>query len=92
MLSLFEKSHRVLKNIDTNILICYITKLASGNNSVVECNLAKVEVAGPNPVSRSKEFKGLSVKLKPFFFVLNLLHPFLHPFCTRLAKKQCAPP
>jgi hypothetical protein len=26
----------------------------SGNNSVVECNLAKVEVAGSNPVSRSK--------------------------------------
>ena len=25
-----------------------------GNNSVVECNLAKVEVAGSNPVSRSK--------------------------------------
>src|SRR6185369_5771671 len=30
----------------------------SGNNSVVECNLAKVEVAGSNPVSRSKIFKG----------------------------------
>ena len=27
---------------------------ASGNNSVVECDLAKVEVAGSNPVSRSK--------------------------------------
>ena len=27
----------------------------SGNNSVVECNLAKVEVAGSNPVSRSKK-------------------------------------
>ena len=26
---------------------------ASGSNSVVECNLAKVEVAGSNPVSRS---------------------------------------
>jgi hypothetical protein len=25
----------------------------SGNNSVVECNLAKVEVAGSSPVSRS---------------------------------------
>jgi hypothetical protein len=29
----------------------------SGNNSVVECDLAKVEVAGSNPVSRSKELK-----------------------------------
>ncbi len=26
----------------------------SGNNSAVECNLAKVEVAGSNPVSRSR--------------------------------------
>ena len=25
-----------------------------GNSSVVECDLAKVEVAGSNPVSRSK--------------------------------------
>ena len=28
----------------------------SGNNSVVECDLAKVEVAGSNPVSRSNNF------------------------------------
>lgn len=28
-------------------------RLAGGNNSVVECDLAKVEVAGSNPVSRS---------------------------------------
>jgi hypothetical protein len=27
-----------------------------GSNSVVECDLAKVEVAGSNPVSRSKKF------------------------------------
>ena len=27
----------------------------SGSNSVVECNLAKVEVAGSNPVSRSTQ-------------------------------------
>ena len=27
--------------------------LLSGSNSVVECDLAKVEVAGSNPVSRS---------------------------------------
>ena len=26
---------------------------ASGNNSVVECDLAKVEVVGSNPISRS---------------------------------------
>jgi hypothetical protein len=29
----------------------------SGNNSVVECDLAKVEVAGSNPVSRSRTYK-----------------------------------
>ncbi len=33
-----------------------------GNNSVVECDLAKVEVAGSNPVSRSNpEIGGTSV-------------------------------
>ncbi len=30
---------------------------ASGSNSVVECDLAKVEVAGSNPVSRSTLFQ-----------------------------------
>ncbi len=29
---------------------------ASGNNSVVECDLAKVEVVGSNPISRSINF------------------------------------
>ena len=32
---------------------CKIRRL-SGSNSVVECDLAKVEVAGSNPVSRSR--------------------------------------
>ena len=30
-----------------------LLRLPGGNNSVVECDLAKVEVAGSNPVSRS---------------------------------------
>jgi hypothetical protein len=34
--------------------------LLSGNNSVVECDLAKVEVAGSNPVSRSIFFGGIA--------------------------------
>ena len=34
-----------------------LRKSQSGNNSVVECNLAKVEVAGSNPVSRSKSLR-----------------------------------
>ena len=32
-----------------------------GNNSVVECNLAKVEVVGSNPISRSKIARSLQV-------------------------------
>ena len=36
-----------------NPAVWYFKGPASGNNSVVECDLAKVEVAGSNPVSRS---------------------------------------
>ena len=32
-----------------------------GSDSVVECHLAKVEVAGPNPVSRSREVEWINV-------------------------------
>src|SRR5438067_2429891 len=32
-----------------------IKRVPSGSNSVVECDLAKVEVAGSNPVSRSRK-------------------------------------
>ena len=39
-------------SFDKTIRLAY-SKGLSGNNSVVECNLAKVEVAGSNPVSRS---------------------------------------
>ena len=42
--------------LDTDITAPYYlgAKITvGGNNSVVECNLAKVEVAGSNPVSRS---------------------------------------
>ena len=34
---------------------------SSGSNSVVECDLAKVEVAGSNPVSRSRISKTLAI-------------------------------
>jgi hypothetical protein len=34
----------------------YFSCSAGGNSSVVECDLAKVEVAGSNPVSRSTFF------------------------------------
>jgi hypothetical protein len=39
----------------------------SGNNSVVECNLAKVEVASSNLVSRSTSTPQGSTLLEPFF-------------------------
>ena len=38
--------------------VCIIEALR-GTNSVVECDLAKVEVAGSNPVSRSIIFRQL---------------------------------
>ncbi len=44
----------------------------SGNNSAVECNLAKVEVAGSNPVSRSKFF------MKKKELLTNLRNQFNH--------------
>ena len=37
----------------------------SGNNSVVECDLAKVEVAGSNPVSRSNLRSSIQAKVVP---------------------------
>ncbi len=44
-----------------NIFVFCNYRRASGSNSVVECNLAKVEVAGSNPVSRSMMLKVLSL-------------------------------
>ena len=42
--------------------VCYTgwLRVSGGNNSVVECDLAKVEVAGSNPVSRSIRLAGAS--------------------------------
>jgi hypothetical protein len=53
-------------------------RLLSGNNSVVECDLAKVEVAGSNPVSRSIFFGRHSQVVrqrsaKPLFTSSNLV-------------------
>ena len=39
-------------NVKTDTVTLFFS--ICGNNSAVECNLAKVEVAGSNPVSRSK--------------------------------------
>src|SRR5437868_3129178 len=35
--------------------LAIMKRVPSGSNSVVECDLAKVEVAGSNPVSRSRK-------------------------------------
>lgn len=47
-----------------------------GNNSVVECNLAKVEVAGSNPVSRFERNLGW-FKDHPFFVGLFRIYSIL---------------
>ena len=47
---------RRVQPVEANPAVWYFRhslKGPSGNNSVVECDLAKVEVAGSNPVSRS---------------------------------------
>jgi hypothetical protein len=44
--------------VDRNNFARIESSSPSGSNSAVECDLAKVEVAGSNPVSRSKSFKG----------------------------------
>ena len=49
------------------------SQFTSGNNSVVECNLAKVEVAGSNPVSRSIVKTRLPLP-EPFFFEAVFVH------------------
>ena len=47
-----------------------------GSNSVVECNLAKVEVAGSNPVSRSR-YMGPCLCMGFYFFCKGNTLPFL---------------
>jgi hypothetical protein len=41
-------------NLDTKAPTLLYCKQASGSNSVVECQLPKLDVAGSSPVSRSK--------------------------------------
>jgi hypothetical protein len=40
----------------------------SGRNSVVECQLPKLDVAGSSPVARSNNIKGLVRVTNPFLF------------------------
>ena len=48
---------------------------SSGNNSVVECDLAKVEVAGSNPVSRSKDLNPGDLQAAGVLFFFASLPP-----------------
>ena len=48
----------------------------SGSNSVVECNLAKVDVAGSNPVSRSKDASMRPVRGRAFFLLVSTEEPW----------------
>jgi hypothetical protein len=56
--------------IAENQRVVYNLKFKGGSNSVVECDLAKVEVAGSNPVSRSNVLLASPFHISPF-----LLHP-----------------
>ena len=55
---------------------------SGGNNSVVECDLAKVEVAGSNPVSRSNFSRGA---LAPFH-TLRSVGPNAHSAARAVAN------
>ena len=48
----------VLSGVGVQISSPAPKKVICGSDSVVECDLAKVEVAGSNPVFRSTPFKG----------------------------------
>ncbi len=67
-----------------------------GNNSVVECNLAKVEVAGSNPVSRSKKLSG--ILMDSAFFWATFTNPFTKDwgtvrdcYCPRNLLRKASP-
>ena len=47
------------RDIELAGVFCYVGGALSGSNSVVECQLPKLDVAGSNPVSRSKNLKSL---------------------------------
>ena len=56
-------------------------RLRRGSNSVVECQLPKLKVAGPNPVSRSNKIKGLDLQSNPFFIVILSLASVFASVC-----------
>ena len=54
---------------------------------MVECDLAKVEVAGSNPVSRSKKIKDLADRVKSFFVALVAFVSDFVSVCMRNIRK-----
>ncbi len=54
-----QASQRSLTRLTAHLIFA-VNLAKGGNNSVVECNLAKVEVAGSNPVSRSIFLGGIA--------------------------------
>ena len=61
----FKSGSRLQKNLKWLRIISNAFNTLSGNNSVVECDLAKVEVAGSNPVSRSTRRLSQGVRRRP---------------------------
>ncbi len=55
-------------------IVCRFVNNMSGNNSVVECNLAKVDVASSNLVSRSNLLIKRFDLVRTFFIFLIFLH------------------
>ncbi|KAF0219882.1 MAG: hypothetical protein FD174_1606 [Geobacteraceae bacterium] len=60
---------------------------------MVECDLAKVEVAGSNPVSRSNKIKDLADKVKSFFYALVVVASvFASVWRKNYSEKLCVIP
>jgi hypothetical protein len=61
------------------------SNLVSGRNSVVECQLPKLDVAGSSPVARSNKINGLDAFSKPFLFSEFQLPTLFPTFKTKTA-------
>src|SRR5262245_14111444 len=61
MISWSAKALAEHHSLQASRAVWYVDR-SGGNNSVVECDLAKVEVAGSNPVSRSTLRSGMHAK------------------------------
>jgi hypothetical protein len=71
--------------LDNGGRIGRISRRSRGSNSAVECDLAKVEVAGSNPVSRFGKDEGGRMKDEKLFSSSFRLRP-LSPHCGGVAK------